>query len=192
MWCAYVDESEPNSARDPYTYLLAAALIDDEDADGVRHVMLKLRPAGHQKLHWHKESHRSRMEIVGAVARLSALHLVVVVRYGQAGETSERRRRKCLARLAYELDGRGIERIIAEGRERKANDREVVYFDQLRSTHVISAGTRLDHLDGPGEPLLWVPDIVAGAVATARTGEPRYLELLAGLVDLVVIDAADG
>jgi hypothetical protein len=47
---------------------------------------------------------------------------------------------------------------------------------------------RLYHVPCPGEPLLWIPDAVAGAMTAARTGQPQCLDELAGMVEVIVIE----
>lgn len=187
VWRAYVDESESDRRLDPDTYILAAALVQEDHHDEIRDdLRRRLRP-GQRKLHWHDESDQSRKAITEAVAALPALH-VIVVRDSRPGESPERRRRKCFERLAYELHQRGVRLITAEARERKQNAREVRYFNTLRAGKVIDRSMRLWHITGPAEPLLWIPDAVAGAVTAARTGTPLYLQMLDDVVDLVQFD----
>lgn len=184
VWRAYVDESESNQKLDPGTYILAATLVEDDHADEVRRTMTALRPAGAGKLHWYNLSGRTRLAVVKAIASLPALHLVVV-RNVQHVEPSERRRRKCLSRLTHELAARRVSHVVAEAREPKLNARELQYVKLLRAKGLVDRDLRLFHTRGPDEPILWTSDAVAGATAAARLGEPRYLELLAGHVDLV-------
>lgn len=148
--------------------------------------MIKLRPIRGQpaKLHWHGESHLSRKGITQTIVQIPALH-VVVVRTGRPGESSERRRRKCFERLVHEFGLRGVDHIVAEAREAKANAREIQYFDQLRAAQIARAGMRLYHLPGPQEPLLWIPDAVAGMVRAARDGVRDYLAELEELIDMI-------
>lgn len=63
MWRAYVDESESNQRLDPHTYLLAAALIDDEHTAEARAEVRGLLRPGQRKLHWRDESAESRARI---------------------------------------------------------------------------------------------------------------------------------
>lgn len=144
MWRAYVDESESNQRLDPHTYLLAAALIDDEHTAEARAEVRGLLRPGQCKLHWREESAESRARITKAVAALPALH-VIVVRTGVPGERSERRRRKCLERLVYELAAR----------------RELAHLTWMVRSRAVHPGMQLDHVPGPGEPLLWIPDTIA-------------------------------
>ena len=182
--------SESNQRIDPHTYLLAAAILHDQHATEVAQRMAQLRPRSGQptKLHWHGESPQSRKTITQTITQIPALH-VVVVRSGRPREPAERRRRKCFERLAHEFTVLGVEHVTAEARERKANERELQYFNQLRTSRVIGPQVRLDHVPGPNEPLLWIADAVADAVTAARTGTPDYLDELAGLVDVVLLDS---
>jgi len=82
-----------------------------------------LRIKRQHKLHWHMEPARRRRLIAQTVAELDALHLVVV-RSCLPGENSERRRRKCLERLLYELDQHAVTCVCAEAREAKQNARD--------------------------------------------------------------------
>ena len=184
MWRAYVDESESNQHLDPGTYIFAATLVEEEHADEVREAMTALRPAGAGKLHWYNLSGRSRLAVVKEIASLPALHLVVVRTVSRV-EPSERRGRKCLARLVYELANRRVTHVAAEARERKTNLRELDHLNRLRMARVIDSDLRYVHIRGPEEPILWAADAIAGAIVAARMGEPRYLEVLAGLVDIV-------
>ncbi|HEX5494706.1 MAG TPA: DUF3800 domain-containing protein [Mycobacteriales bacterium] len=186
MWRAYVDESESNQRVDPHTYLLAAALVHDEHAADVRAEVRGLLRPGQRKLHWRDESTESRARIIKTIAALPALH-VVVVRTGRDGEPIERRRRKCFERLAYELAARDIDHIAAEARQSKNNLREMDHVKRLRAVGAVRAGMRLSHVPGPNEPLLWIADVVAGAMTAARTGTPDHLGQLAGLVDVVLL-----
>lgn len=188
VWRAYVDESESNQRVEPDAYLLAAAILHDDHVAETRERIVPLRPTSGQptKLHWHDESPLSRKTITQTIIQIPARH-VVVVRAGRLDEPSERRRRKCFERLAYECAVLGVEHVTVEARERKANARELRYFNDLRAARIIGAEMRLDHVPGPSEPLLWIADSVAGAVTAARTGTPDYLDELGDLVNVVTL-----
>jgi hypothetical protein len=66
---------------------------------------------------------------------------------------------------------------------------EVLHFAVVRARQEISPNIRVDHESGPKEPLLWLPDVVAGAVVAARCGNPAYFEQLASLVTVCVVKA---
>jgi hypothetical protein len=43
------------------------------------------------------------------------------------------------------------------------------------------------HEPGPAEPLLWVPDVAAGAIGALRRGDSRYHEPLADVLTIITI-----
>lgn len=187
MWRAYLDESEPY--HEPGTYLLAAALIDDEHLDQLRDTMTQLKPNHHRKLHWNEEPASSRAKIAETIAACPALH-VVVIRASDSTEPSERRRRKCLERMLYELDTADVGAAVLESRGRKPDLRDLQMVNVLRIRKAISDRLRVNHIEGPGEPALWVADCVAGAVGAYRSGTaPQYFEQLANVTDIVMMDA---
>lgn len=184
-WYAYVDESEPDPRADLGAYLLAAAVVPSEQVQPMRAAVSSLLLRGQHKLRWRNENAQRRKLLTAAVAELDALY-VVVVRVGQ-GASSERRRRLCLRRLLWELDDAGVVQINVEAREAKQNQRDRHLLDALRAERVLSATIKMDHPAGPREPLLWVPDLVAGAVGAARRGEPAYRDQLASLLTVVEV-----
>lgn len=188
---AFMDESESDRKTDPDTYLLAVALVQPKTLESVRATMLSLRAPGRRKLHWHGESPQRRTFVIERIAALDAEHLIVV-RDGRPGEASERRRRKCLARVAWELNLRGVTRLVAESREAKQNERDNKAIAYLRSNGTIGSALRLFHEPGPCEPLLWAADSVAGAYVAARTGTPGYFDTVRHAVEVIRITADDG
>ncbi len=145
--------------------------------------MSELRVKGERKLHWYHETPKRRRWIVDTLAELAALHLVVV-RAGLPGERSEKRRRKCLEKLLYELHRAGVGHVSVEARQQKQNGRDRDLLAALRARRQLPAILRMDHVDGPAEPLLWAPDAVAGAVVADRCGTPEYLKEIGHLVGI--------
>ncbi|WP_147138928.1 DUF3800 domain-containing protein [Stackebrandtia albiflava] len=170
----------------PNSYIMAAALVEDEDAESVRHLVSKLKPKRHKKLHWNEEPSDSRLMIATTLSNCRLVH-VVVVRTGVPGDRPERRRRHCLERLAYELHLFGITSITAEARDGASNRRELEYLNRMRSAQRISSALRLHHVPGPGEPLLWIADAVAGAVGISRRpdGTSEYVDCFDGMIQIV-------
>jgi len=74
-----------------------------------------------------------------------------------------------------------------EAREAKQNQRDLQLLGVLRAEQTISSAIRMAHPAGPLEPLLWIPDLVAGAVGAARQGHCGYLNQLSG--QLTILDA---
>lgn len=172
---AYVDESESRQDVDAGTYILCATIMDERDITVTREKMSALKPAGRKKLHWHDDNTDSgRQKLVGHVTGLAAEHLVVV-RLGSTDARVERRRRMCIERLSYELQLLGVTRVVFESRG-PGDKFDLELLQRLRSKRIINSALRFDHLPGPAEPLLWISDIVCGAVTQDRIGNPTMLD----------------
>lgn len=173
-WAAFVDESESDRARDPGTYILAAAIVAPSAFDQVRSQMLGLRIGKGGKVHWRNEDAQRQMKIITAVSELPLEH-VVVVRSCAPQERGERRRRLCLEQLCYELDQLGVHQVTLESRGQADDRRDLHALQGFRARRIVSSTLRMYHQPGPVEPMLWVPDAVCGAVVAARTGTQDYL-----------------
>ncbi len=184
---AYVDESEPRQDYDPGTYLLSAAILDTPDFDAARAEMLQHRSPASRKAHWREATSESeRMAMVRSVASINVEHLVVV-RLGGVEAKPERRRRMCLERLMFELQLLGIERMIMESRGSVDDGRDRKMLDVMRARKHLQGALRMDHVPGPSEPLLWIPDVVCGAINRDRGGDRQYLEPLRSAMTMVEV-----
>lgn len=159
-------------------YIIAAALIPDAACERVRarmlHLQAKHAPA---KLHWTKRDNTERAELARAVAVLDGLYIVAVGAPVRP-RRQERARAHCLSLLVCELYGFGVEHLFMEARDQILNARDVATVQQARYALPKDARFRLDHLAGADEPLLWVADIVAGAVRAEKLGDPQYRKTL--------------
>jgi hypothetical protein len=180
---AFVDESQSRSARDPNTYLLAAAVCNQTSVPSVRAEIDALRVSGARKLHWRDEDRKRRRKIAESIAGMPLVH-VVVVRDGQPDEKPERRRRHCMERLLYELDTLDVDTVTFESRGPKDDKRDRDMLDALRSKKMIPSTLRIEHAIGLHEPMLWIADAICGAVVQFRTGDPTYLDTIRAHADL--------
>ncbi|TSD94861.1 hypothetical protein FOS14_19665 [Skermania sp. ID1734] len=183
---AYLDESQSNRSRDPDCYVLAAALCDPTELEIARTAMASLLLPGQTKVHWRDEQPARKRKIAETIAQLPLMHLIVV-RDGRPGERAERRRRHCLERMLFELDELEVARAIAESRGRADDLRDRRLLDAQRAKQAVSSELLIDHVPGPKDPLLWVPDAVCGAITLARTGNPGYLDMIETAVAVQVI-----
>jgi hypothetical protein len=183
---AFVDESEPRQDRDPGTYILCAVVLPIDSQIESRERMRNLKLPHQTKVHWHEESSvKGRTALVESVASIAAEHLVVV-RLGDTASRSERRRRQCLERLCYELHTLGVTRVVIESRGPSDKlDRHLI--DTMRAKKVIDSTLRIEHIPGPAEPLLWMPDVVCGAVSQARLGDPAYMNQLRHAMTIIEV-----
>jgi hypothetical protein len=185
---AFIDESGPAQAADAGSYMLAAALCEPDVIEHARDQMRELRLRGQIKLHWRNESHKRRLQVAETVSRLDLVHLVVV-REGSVASTTrpERRRRACLERMLYELDQWTVAIARFESRGPADDRRDRAMLDALRARRTVGSDLRIDHVRGPLEPLLWIPDAVCGAVRQSRAGDSSYLQRLGPAVEILTL-----
>ncbi|MFI7396434.1 hypothetical protein [Streptomyces tendae] len=178
MRTAWLDESfrEHDTAG---FYIIAATILEPSATDATRETMRRLKgPRSTAKLHWYEMDRTERQEAARVVARQDGLH-IVSVGSPVPRRKQERARSKCLNTLIFELHGFGIGHLCLEAREDELNARDIRTIATARQT-VLPKGTqmRADHIPGAKEPLLWISDIVAGAVRAQRQGDSRYTDLL--------------
>lgn len=111
---------------------------------------------------------RDRHVAVTAAASQTGLYLVTigapVLPRGQ-----ERARRIVLRRLVGELHATGVLDITTESRGTVLDRRDVELLRSVRFELPKGTRVRLDHQRGENEPLLWLADIIAGAVMRPGT-----------------------
>ena len=180
---AYADESYDLPLG---VYILTASLVDLTEAETIRDALHALQ-AGAAKLHWSKEPPSRRSEFVKAISSLACVS-TVVVGTGIPLHT-ERARRKCLEALLPEVEASGITMLTAEARQLRNNKLDQQTVAVCRRKRIISDVLHLDFVPGGAEPLLWLPDIVCGAVLAAHRGDGSYLEQLADSALQLHIDA---
>lgn len=158
---AYVDESEPGGGRDHTAYVLAAVMIRASEAEQVRAAVLAATPHRMRKLHWYEGLHAQRISWLDLLVRAVQ---IVVVRFEGAPARVERRRRRCLERLVWELEQRGVRRVVFESRGVQADDGDRSLIDALRRRG-IGRSLRHEHVRGVDEPLIALADLACGAHA---------------------------
>jgi hypothetical protein len=161
-------------------YVLAAAVIEQTDVEAARETVRGLALRNRLPFHWRLEQPPRRSKAVDLVAELTALHLVVVGAPLNPAK-QERARRLCLARLLHELEVAGVEQVWLEARTPSLNARDIAAVRALRSRRVIHHEIRVDHRYPSDEPLLWIPDIVAGVVGAVDDVE-GYRDRLDGVL----------
>jgi hypothetical protein len=172
---AYVDESSRVRAG---LYVLAAVIVADEQADRHREVLMALLHRSQRRLHWRDESSKRRALLVSAVCQLPHTGAVVIAT-GVPPRRQERARRKCIERLLTELAGRRIAAVVFERRHAELDARDRAMVAALRRQRTVPPWLRVSWVAAVGEPLLWLPDIAAGAASLAAAGDATYWEELA-------------
>ena len=172
---AYADESSRVRADQ---YLLASVIVADQQADRHREALLRLLHRTQRRLHWRDESSKRRALLVSAVRQLPCTGAVVTAT-GVTPRRQERARRKCIERLLAELADQGITAVVFERRHEELDARDRAMVAALRRQRSVPAWLRVSWVAAADEPLLWLPDIVAGAASLAAAGDATYWEELA-------------
>ncbi|MGW7532551.1 hypothetical protein [Amycolatopsis sp. NPDC054798] len=183
---AFADESFHENDGGGF-YVFAAAVLPVDRHSDLREVMLGLRGSRTGKLHWQVLTDAQRHEAAKRVADFDELHLVAVGTPVPL-RRQERGRALCLQRLVSDLHNIGVAHLIAEGRTTALNARDIRAVQQARYALPKGARFRIDHVPGTAEPLLWVADIVAGAVRAKLHGCDACFEPLADCVIEVEVE----
>ena len=172
---AYIDESLRMRAG---LYVLAAVIVADAQADRHRETLRTLLYRGQRRLHWRDENRKHRALLVSAVRQPPHTGAVVIAT-GVTSRRQERARRKCIERLLAELADRKVASVVFERRHQELDARDRAMVAALRRQRLVPAWLRVSWVAAADEPLLWLPDIVAGAASLAATGDATYWEELA-------------
>ncbi|GAA2204378.1 hypothetical protein GCM10009850_003280 [Nonomuraea monospora] len=167
---AYVDESMVLARS---VYLLAAVLVAPHQADRYRTELRALLLRRQPRLHWRDENDKRRTQLVEAVAALRPSG-IVVAGSGLDPKRQERARRKCMQCLLWELGDHHVVDVVFERRDRELDQRDHELAVALKGRHSIPPRLQLSWCDPKSEPLLWLPDIIAGAKSLAERGDDRF------------------
>ena len=181
---AYIDESMRQRKEDDCVYVLATALVDDDDADDVRDALKRLRYRKNPTIHWYDEHPDRRSKIASAVAELPIRAVVAVAFYPFRGD--ERARRHCLRALIGHLSSTAVESVLIASRTASldnADDRLLISMRRQTPQRLPAAQWRR-YAD---EPLLWSGDVFASAVCWSFNDECTYVETMGE--QIIYVDA---
>jgi hypothetical protein len=178
MQYAFVDESEPNGTGHGGPYVMVATMPLTADLDDIRQQLRRLKPKSQPKLHWYDSVHDLRSQTISLVSELPLMHWAVIM--DPVGlESPERRRRNCMERLFWEVSElKAVEQVIMESRGAADDKRDMEMVASLRAKKAVKGHLRVDHLRGPAEPLLWLPDAVCGALNARLLGDRQWCDML--------------
>jgi hypothetical protein len=154
-------------------YLMAAVLVSPAQAEPCRAVLRSFLLGRQKRLHWRDERDKRRACLVEAVA---ALHPsgIVVIGVGLDARRQERARRKCMERLLWELGNHHVVDVVFERRHSELDLRDQELVAVLQGRHSMPPRLQLSWRDPESEPLLWLPDIIAGARSLAERNDHRF------------------
>lgn len=184
---AYIDESLRNTA--PGLYVLAAVAVSLEQSESVRQLLRDGLRHRRPRFHWTDEEPVDREAMAKTVGGLK-LSSVVAIATPMNKHKPERARKVCLTRLLWELQQREVHDILLESRQESRDRVDRAHILHAQKAHHLTSALRYGHALPLEEPLLWLPDLVAGAVSYARAGQEQFLQLLGAGVSIV--DAGSG
>lgn len=176
-YAAYLDESSAVRSEDHQAYLVCAAVVPIRESEALREKLLPLRLKGQIKLHWTDESDARRRKIITSIAELAPM-TAVVTHLSIRQHKTERFRRKCLETIYYELADMGVQEVTCEARTASQNKSDLAHIVALRRQKIVTPDFRINHCRGGEDPLLWLPDIVLGAINAMHKGNSWYYDAL--------------
>jgi hypothetical protein len=172
---AWVDESiVVGRDKTAGTYTMAAAIADPVDSYEIRQKLRAITVGRGGRLHWANEPAKRRDLITTLIASID-LAAVVVVGTPMVGSKQERARRCCLERLLHELAEFGVGDVWMESRSPVPDRRDIRLVDSARAKGLVPKSLVVRFARPMDDPLLWIPDAIAGAVTAATLGEPRWM-----------------
>ncbi|TCC55924.1 hypothetical protein E0H73_34980 [Kribbella pittospori] len=179
---AWVDESAVIGPAGGFgTYTMAAVVADPGQCDDLRREVSALTIKPGVRLHWVAESVKRRDLIAEAVAHLD-IAAILTVGTPMDRSRQERARRCCLERLLYELDQFGVSEVWLESRAVPQDKRDLRLVDSARRKRLITPDLQVGFAKPSAEPMLWLPDAVAGAMSALVLGEDRWLTAMTDVV----------
>jgi hypothetical protein len=163
---AYVDESLRPALG---LCVLVSAAIALAKADEARREVRAVLLPGQPRFHWRDETDAQRRRMLDAVTTVSPLARVFVCR--ARGRRQDRARAKCILRMTWDLAQDGVDQVLLESRGDGNDKKDARTIGQAKRAGSASAALSFGFSRPHTEPLLWIPDALAGAAAAQAAGE---------------------
>jgi hypothetical protein len=163
--------------RDRGTYILAGVVCDPTGCDPVRDALRALLQGKQRRLHWRDETGPRRTKIASTISVID-MAAVVVVGVPMAKRQQERARRICMETLLPALEDLGVSRVALEARTQSLIGKDREQVANMVGKKLITPALRVGIARPREEPMLWLPDAVAGAVGADRLGNPEWLDII--------------
>ncbi len=176
---AWIDERmDVDLEQDSGRYILASVVCDPSGCDPVRQALRALLQGRQRRLHWRDETGPRRTKIAATISAVD-MAAVVVVGAPMANRRQERARRLCMETLLPTLEqDYGVSRVFLEARTQTLIRKDREHVANLVGKRLITPALRVDSARPLEEPMLWIPDAVAGAVGADRLGNPEWLDII--------------
>jgi hypothetical protein len=158
---------------------MCVVMIAVRDADPARQLLEALRMPGQRTIHMARESDSRRRAILSGVAGLDASARIVTA--DRRGRSDREARDLCL-RGVFETLPAEVTQLTIESCDQDSDDRQVA----RRAVHARRGQQRVqyDHSTRRGEPLLWMPDIVAWSYGRGGDWRRRVGPMIAAVDEL--------
>lgn len=186
---AFVDESMRRVDEETKYYLMAAAVVPGTDCERIRDTLRPLLLGRSTRLHW-RDERATRRQLIAKTIGAARVESLVVVGAMLNHRKEERARQLVMRHLLHELDRRSVSTVLLESRHPDRDRHDLATIGGFRNARLISRRLTVSHGYPVQEPLLWVPDAVAGAAGEHRTGDSscyQHLDDLVALIDLGII-----
>lgn len=161
-----IDESTPESARGIHYVIGAAVLLEPAQREEVRERLLKLMEGRQTPFHWKREGVQKRGRMIELIGDLE-VGVFATVHHPVARARQEVARRQSLETLVPTLVREGVSELVIESRgPQDAKDRQALV--ELGHAGLCPADIQYS-FDAKTEPLVWLPDAVAGLLSEAET-----------------------
>lgn len=181
---AFVDESMRRHPEAGTTwYFMAAGVLRGDRCAAVRELLVPLARRATRRIHWRDEELAAKGPIVDAVCAAEVESVVVVAAMRDPAK-QERARKQVLKHLLYELDRVEVARAVLESRHTERDRHDLTSIGQFRNAGYLSRRLTVSHERPLQEPLLWLPDIIAGVVGDHRCGENDLIDRIRSLIEL--------
>jgi hypothetical protein len=177
---AFVDESfRLDGTGRSGAYLFAAVTVAADREDELRVRLKHALPGRLTRFHWRKDRDEIRQRAL-EVMRTSDILGLTVYRLGVSVSAAERARQHALWNLVQYLRETDVHDLVFEARERRQNAKDERTLHSISRTTVSSDRFRYSFSRPLDEPLLWLPDYLAGACGEALRsgGSDRYVASL--------------
>ena len=184
---AYVDESMPFhvDGKTGYYYYLAAAVIADHRCEEVRSALRPLPQRALGRIHWRQENPRDKELIIKTISG-AQVESVIVVGTMSDPRNQERARQQVMKQMLWQLDQRAVSEVTLESRGTNRDAFDLRSIGQFRQAQIVSRRLTVGHARALQEPLLWVPDAVAGAAGDLRCDRDQQAQELYTMLEPLV------
>jgi len=161
---AFADES--SRTGNGGIYLIALVMVPSHRTVELRGILRSMLPTGQRRFHWRSDNRRLRGAMLDAI-RVAGVHCAVFVKKPMKGTNQRRGRALCLEAALWHVTSIGIAELVIESRgEQDQDDRRTAVAAQRAGN--ADPELRYSFARPLEEPLLWLPDAIAGAASACE------------------------